>query len=61
MIHGLVMSTFVEYREIVTDPAHVAAELTFVLLFDGLLAGLLWPLAKRAVRRHDERSHSAGG
>lgn len=44
-----------------TDPAHLTAELVFTLLFDGLVGAILWPLIKRAVRRHDERSHPAVG
>lgn len=36
-----------EYFEILTDPAHVAVELTFLVVVDGILAGLLWPLIRR--------------
>lgn len=45
------------YLDLLSDPAHWAFELTLMLLFDGLLLGLAWPLVKRAVRRHDERHH----
>ena len=36
-----------EYWEIMTDPAHVAVELTFLVVVDGILVGLLWPLIRR--------------
>lgn len=36
-----------EYWSILTDPAHIAVEFTFLVVFDIILAGLLWPLAKR--------------
>ncbi len=39
-----------EYVEILTDPAHAAAELTFVLL-DAVLLTPLWLLVRRAIRR----------
>lgn len=43
------------YGEIVSDPAHVAAELTFIVVIDGLILGLLAPLARRLVRREHNR------
>ncbi len=49
-----------EYLHIVTDPAHLAAEITFILFTDVLIGLVLWPLAKRAVRRHDTEHHPQG-
>lgn len=46
-----------EYVHLMSDPAHVAVEVTFILLVDVILLGLLWPLIKRWVRRHDESHH----
>lgn len=39
------------YAEIVTDPAHFLAELSFTVLIDLLGLGMLVPLAKRWIRR----------
>lgn len=48
------------YAEILSDPAHLAVEVTLMLIVDGLVLGLLWPFAKRAVRRHDATVHGKG-
>ena len=47
-----------EYLHIVSDPAHMAAEITFMLLVDVLLLGLVWPFIKRAIRKHDRENHA---
>lgn len=46
-----------EYLHVITDPAHVLAELTFIVVFDVIIGALLWPFVKRAVRNHDRRWH----
>ncbi len=46
-----------EYLHIVSDPAHILAELTYIALFDIVIGAMLWPLIKRAVRRHDRDEH----
>ena len=46
-----------EYWSILTDPAHVAVELTLMLLLDGLLLGLLWPLIRRFIDEKLRRQH----
>lgn len=52
-------TTFInEYLSLLTDPAHIAFELTLTAIIDGLLLGIAWPLAKRAVRKHDIKHHS---
>jgi hypothetical protein len=38
-----------EYVSLMTDPAHVAVEFTFLVVVDGILVGLLWPLIKAFV------------
>lgn len=38
------------YHEILTDPAHLAVELTLMLLVDVLFLGLIWPLVRRAIK-----------
>lgn len=43
---------------ILTDPSHLLAELVFVLIVDVLIGMVLWPLAKRWVKRHDEQEHT---
>ncbi len=40
-----------EYLDILTDPAHGLAEVTFTVLVDVLGVGLLWPLVRRLIRR----------
>lgn len=40
-----------EYLEIMSDPAHMAAEFTFTLIFDVLIVGIIWPLICRAIKR----------
>jgi hypothetical protein len=46
-----------EYRELITDPAHLLLEATLILVIDGLLLGLALPFIKRAVKRHDRVAH----
>lgn len=47
-----------EYFHILTDPAHALAEITFTLIFDVLIIGLLWGVVflkvilPRVLRRH---------
>ena len=45
------------YTEILSDPAHLAVELTLMLLVDGLVLGLLWPVAKRRLNHRIHREH----
>jgi hypothetical protein len=47
-------SVFSEYVQVVTDPAHMLAELTFVLTEALILA----PLVAFWVHRHDRRHHA---
>jgi len=54
-----------EYVSILTDPAHVAVELTFLVIIDGILVGLLWPLIQRFVdaklhKQHEEFDREHG-
>lgn len=48
---------FGEYISLMTDPAHVAVELTFLVVVDVVLVGLLWPLIKRFVDAKLRRQH----
>lgn len=48
-----------EYWSILTDPAHVAVEVTLMILLDGLLLGVLWPLIRAYVNHVLERQHAA--
>lgn len=47
-----------EWWHIVTDPAHAAAEVTFMLVADVLFAMILWPLIKVALKRAVKREHN---
>jgi hypothetical protein len=40
-----------EYWSILTDPAHVAVELTLMLVIDVMLLGLIWPAIRSYVNR----------
>jgi hypothetical protein len=52
------MHTFLDhYGELLSDPAHTAVELTFTILVDGLVLGLLWPLVRRFIDRRLQRQH----
>lgn len=45
------------YTEILTDPAHLAVEVTLMLVVDVLFLGLMWPLFQRMARRVAHREH----
>lgn len=57
MIAEAAHGVWAEYVELVTDPAHLMLEATLVLVIDVLLGALLWPVIRRAVRRHDREVH----
>lgn len=46
-----------EFLHILTDPAHLAAEVTLMFLVDFVFLGLMWPFATRWVKRHDRIHH----
>ncbi|GAB2989640.1 hypothetical protein [Nocardioides montaniterrae] len=46
-----------EYWSILTDPAHVAVEVTLMILLDGILLGLAWPAVRRYFNAKLERAH----
>lgn len=39
------------YLEILSDPAHLMAEVTLMLVVDVLFLGLIWPLLRKAIKR----------
>lgn len=39
-----------EYIHLLSDPAHMLVELTFMLVVDMFFLGFVWPLIKRAIR-----------
>jgi hypothetical protein len=43
------------FTGLLRDRAHWEFEIFLMLLFDGVIAGLLFPLARRAWKRHIER------
>lgn len=52
------METFLHhYVEILSDPAHLAVEVTLMVLVDFVFLGAILPFVKRAVRRHDDTVH----
>jgi len=47
-----------EYLSLLTDPAHLAFELTLMFVIDLLIGVIVWPRLKGVViRRHDARCH----
>lgn len=53
----MLANVWAEYRELVTDPAHLMLEVTLIAVVDGILLGLAWPLVRRAIRKHDREVH----
>lgn len=47
-----------EYWSILTDPAHVAVEITLMILLDGVLLGMLWPLIRRYLNTKLRAQHA---
>jgi hypothetical protein len=52
------------YADIMSDPAHLAAEVSLMLIVDVLFLGLVWPIIRRFVERmvkvehrHIDREH----
>lgn len=50
-------SFFEHYWEIMSDPAHLAAEVSLMLLVDVLFLGLIWPLIRAYVNRKIRKAH----
>lgn len=44
---GGVNEFFEHYMDIMSDPAHLAAEVTLMLLVDVLFLGLVWPFLRK--------------
>lgn len=40
-----------EYAHLMSDPAHLMAEVSLMLIIDVLFLGLLWPLIKRRLSK----------
>ncbi|QIN94085.1 hypothetical protein PP459_gp148 [Streptomyces phage Wakanda] len=49
---------FHHYVELLSDPAHLMVELTFILVIDGLFLGLVWPLVKKSINKRVEAEHA---
>lgn len=45
------------YFELLQSGPHWLFEITLMLIFDVLIGLILWPLIKKAVRRHDREVH----
>jgi hypothetical protein len=50
---------FTQYYELLTNPAHIAFELTLMLIVDVLLVGLLWPLIRKLIDAKLRKQHAA--
>lgn len=57
-------NTWKDFLEILTDPAHWMFEIFLMILFDGLILGLLYPLIKKrivsAAHREVDAAHHHG-
>jgi hypothetical protein len=42
---------------ILEDPAHLAVEVTMMIVLDGIILGLIWPVVKRFIDSRLERQH----
>lgn len=56
--HGAAESFFDEYFSLLTNPAHIAFELTLMLIIDVILLGLLVPTIRRYVNARLQRQHA---
>ncbi|UWP80418.1 hypothetical protein [Dactylosporangium fulvum] len=45
------------YVEIMADPAHLAAEVSLMLLVDVLFLGTIWPMLRRVIDRRIGAEH----
>ena len=50
-------SSFDQYIELLSNPAHWAFEITLIVLIDIILLGVAWPIIKKMIRRHDNVVH----
>lgn len=48
---------FHHYVEILSDPAHLAVEVTLMLLVDVLFLGMIWPVVKRSMNKRVKAEH----
>ena len=48
---------FHDYLHILEDPAHLAVEFTMMIVLDGIILGLIWPLVKRFIDSRLQRQH----
>lgn len=46
------------FIELVKDPNHWLFEIMLMVIFDGLLAGILYPLFRRWLQAHDDKKHA---
>lgn len=63
--HGHADGFLAEYWEILSNPAHMAVEITLMFLIDVILLGLLWPLVRAFIdaklrRQHEEFDREHG-
>jgi hypothetical protein len=47
-----------DYLHVAFDPAHIAGELTFTLVFDGLVLAILVPLFRMAIKNLRKSIHT---
>lgn len=52
------MTEFLDhYFHILSDPAHLAAEVTLMLIVDVIFLGLIWPFIMKMVNRKIHKAH----
>lgn len=50
---------FAHYAEIMSDPAHLMAEVSLMVIVDVLFLGLLWPLITKTINARFDAEHKA--
>lgn len=46
------------YMELMTDKAHLMFEITLTVIQDVVIGIVLWPMAKKWIKKHDEKKHA---
>lgn len=49
-----------EFMHLISDPAHLAFEVTTTLAIEAIGLRLAWPIIRRKIAQHDREEHSHG-
>lgn len=48
---------FDEYIHVLSNPGHILAEITFMIILDVLILGLVWPFMSKFIKRKVHQEH----